>query len=609
MDLTPAPKPNDEILQTLLAYQAAINAAAIVSITDIKGNILYVNKMFIEISKYPAEELIGKNHRIINSGYHKREFFQEMWQTICAGKFWRSEIKNKAKDGSYYWVDTVITPIVDIKGRIFQFLSIRNLITEQKENEERLLNVQNELMKREKQLNEAQKVAGIGSWYMNIAGEGHLEWSDETYHIFEIASGTEMTYDKFLTMVHPADRGLVIESWQKALKTGGYNIEHRIVSKSGEKWVSERAHFEFNKKSNFRNALGTVQDITEKKKIENSLRDSEKLYKTLFNSSPFAIGIVDKNTLKILEVNETALSLYGYSRKEFLKLSAFDIRVPEEHDELRTELSGEYVSDYKTVRRHKKKDGEIMRVESSITLMAYKGHEVYLVTINDVTAKLKIEEELNLAEQNKQKAIIEAEEKSRSQIGMELHDNINQLLIASILYLQRIPNFPEESKDLLKTAMDIISNALKEIRNLSASLVTPILGNNYLKEIIEDLLAKYELLNVDIKLEININEEIIQQGLKTNIYRIIQEQVSNIIKHSEATKVRIVLLQYPDFIELEITDNGKGFNLKQAKKGIGLTNIIYRAEAYAGKASIITGINKGCKIKIRFNILQLEHGM
>jgi signal transduction histidine kinase len=81
------------------------------------------------------------------------------------------------------------------------------------------------------------------------------------------------------------------------------------------------------------------------------------------------------------------------------------------------------------------------------------------------------------------------------------------------------------------------------------------------------------------------------------------------MKHAGATKVSIVLLQSPDFVELEITDNGKGFNLKQPKKGIGLTNIIYRAEAYGGKVSIITGINKGCEIKIRFNLLQLEDGM
>jgi len=596
----------EAISHTLHAYQTAVNEAAIVSITDIKGNIVYVNQMFVDISKYTEADLLGRNHRLINSGYHDKAFFRNMWKDISAGKSWRGEIRNRAKDGTYYWVDTVITPIVDKKGRIFQYLSIRNLITAQKENEQHLLNARNQIEKREQQLNDAQGVSKTGSWYLNISPERRLEWSTETYRIFEIVPGTEMTYERFMEAVHPADRDMVNKQWQQALKTGVYHIEHRVATKGGVKWVTESARFEFDETGNLTGVLGTVQDITEKRITEDSLKESGILYKSLFDKSPFAIGIVDKKTLRFLEVNETATVLYGYSRAAFLKLSADDILVPGEHKRSKTPLLVKKVPDGRSIMLHRKKDGGILYVEPSIRPITYKGHPVYLITITDMTAKLKIEKELNAVEQLRQKDIIEAEEKSRSQIGMELHDNVNQLLVASRLYLQRVHTYSEKSKTFLKTALDILTNALEEIRKLSASLVTPISGNNNLKDSLEGLFRSYELLNLNIELELNIDEDTIKQGLKTNIYRIIQEQFSNIMKYAEATKIRIVLIQHPDFLELEIADNGKGFNLQTAKKGIGLTNIIYRAEAYRGKISINTGINKGCKILVRFNTSQVR---
>ena len=203
----------------------------------------------------------------------------------------------------------------------------------------------------------------------------------------------------------------------------------------------------------------------------------------------------------------------------------------------------------------------------------------------------KIEEQKSIA-----RAIIIGQEKERNHIGKELHDNITQILASTKLYLGVAQNKNTDLKELFKYPMELINNSIEEIRLLCSKLVTPLKDIN-LEELIGDLLYRLDH-NKMIKTSFTYSapDNLISDDLKLNIYRIIQEQLNNILKHAQAQNVKIFVQVFDKSIFIKVIDDGKGFDINAKRMGIGISNMINRVETFNGKINIETSPGNGCTI-------------
>lgn len=337
----------------------------------------------------------------------------------------------------------------------------------------------------------------------------------------------------------------------------------------------------------------SIRYSIERKKAEEQVLASEEKYRQIFYKNPFPMWITDKETLQILEVNESATKKYGYSRDEFLQLSLNDIQ--------------KHCSDFSLMAlptnpprdlwSHYKKNGEEMIIEFTSYPINYFGRTALQIQVNDITEQIRLEKELDQKNQQMIEAVLNAQEHERKVIGEELHDNINQILTAIKINLGFILSHEELRKDLVSRCLDNAKFAIEEVRKLSRALILPSnlreLGLVPSVNILVKDIQTVTSLNIDVNAT-DFNEDFLNEEQKTALYRIIQEQMNNILKHAKASNVHIQLVNNSEGVELSISDDGRGFDPSAKRNGVGFYNISNRVKLFNGSLIIDSTPGKGC---------------
>ncbi len=365
--------------QLLSIQSTALKAAAnAIVITDIDGNIQWVNPAFTQLTGYSAEEVLGKNPRILKSGKHDKKFYENLWGTILSGKVWHGELINRRKDGTLYIEETTITPVRNHNHKITNFISIKQDITERKQAEERLRN-----------LIETSNDA-IYLLYQNKFEVINQRFTEIFGYTLEECNAPDFN---FMNLVAPESRDLILQRI-KAVERGekiSDVYEFTALSKSGKRIICEVSVSYIKYKEGIA-TQGIIRDITERRNAEEEIRKLSEALK----QSPIAVVIINKHLI-IEYVNPAFTKSYGYSEKEVLGNKPFAFIFGENKDDLIKEIR-------QTIQKKQvwqkelqlsKKDNSIFFAKIMLTpILNAEGQMThYLILIEDITEKRQLQEQ------------------------------------------------------------------------------------------------------------------------------------------------------------------------------------------------------------------------
>jgi PAS domain S-box-containing protein len=467
---------------------------------------------------------------------------------------------------------------------------------------------------RERNLSETAINSLPGVFYMYDRNGRFLRWNKN----FETISGYTAGEIKHL---HPLDffdvdeKELLAQRINKVFETGEADVEAMLLKKNGEK-IPYYFNGHLARMDGEVYLLGMGIDITERRKAEKALKESEEKYRYLFNNNPAAIIIWDIETFKVLEVNEVAMEQYGYTRAEFLNLTLLDYRPIEDRptvEKLAQEQLKANIAKTRRTWRHIKKSGEIMYMDVTSHRIEYGGRGAVLSLAKDITEQVIVENQLketfeDLKRLNTHLQTIREEE--RATIAREIHDELGQRLTvlkmdASWL-IKKINAEAKAERDKLTGMIALIDDTVKIIRRISSDIRPGVLDDLGLVAALEWQSNVFEKqTGIPCKFTSAFTDDAIDKNLASGIFRVYQETLTNVMRHAQATAVTTTLARDGDDVILCIHDNGQGFKpaVIKSKKTLGLVGMQQRAQMFGGNLTVDSQPGHGTSIILKVPLI------
>jgi PAS domain S-box-containing protein len=443
-------------------------------------------------------------------------------------------------------------------------------------------------------------------WDWNLITD-EMWWSESFYRLFgydpqlPVPGPSEWT-----KRILPADRNKVMARLKGIASIGisSWEDEFRLKLNDGSYGhVLDRAYILKDEAGSPVRVVGALVNITEQKRL---IREME-ILSLIARETNNSVIVFDTKKWVVSWVNEAFIHCTGYTKQDLDGHNGWVMLSGSETDKdkfvfinLQIKANLPFCCDLLIYSKNGEKKWQSM---SGQPLQGHGGEGGdYFVIGTDISERRRMEEERLVDKIERQREvtrmILQVQENERNELGRELHDNINQILAAVSLKLTFYLDEPNGNLEIIERCRDDLNLAIQETRNLSHHMVMPRFTEKKLKDELELLIENFSFRK-RIQLHFDIsNETIISSAIKETLYRIAQEQLTNIDKHAKAGKVEMRLNIICGSIAMDIQDNGEGFNVYQRGKGVGLTNILNRVESYNGIANIVSRPGKGCTLSL-----------
>lgn len=575
-------------------------------LTDEELNVIDVNTSFCNELGYSKKELLQMNVCDFDTEPVKETVLINVKKALKAGAPY-IDTKNRKKNGEIIDVElTLLKLIIDNK---VHFASFGRNVTEFKK-------AQKELKKANLRFELIGTATQEALWEMDME-TGEI-WANEVHqNMYGLSKADRVPAPlEWEKRIDPGVRNKVKSGLHQAIqdKKTAWTEEYLFFTQN-KGWITvyDRTHIIYDIHGKAVRSLGSMTNITDVKKAQVAMQTEKELSDSIVNSLPGIFYLVNREG-KFIRWNKNFEKMSCYSAREISSIHALDLFHGKEKELLWQKIVEVFEKGESEVEANLfTKDQQKIPFYLNGRLINKHGIE-YLIGMGvDMTeikktekAMQQMEEEILIQKVQQQKkisrTIIKTQEAERNYIGAELHDNVNQLLAGAKLYMSIAGKKDEEIKEAIQYPMELVENAIDEIRTLTAKHVTP-LKDMDLEQMVLSLVDKVKkTTEIKTSLSYDVTHHSIQPDLKINIYRIIQELTNNIIKHSTCKKAEIILRSDEESIYITVQDNGIGFSLNDKREGIGLSNIYNRVDTFNGEIDIESEPGKGCITTIKLPV-------